>query len=881
MATKTFEELKQLAIQIRDEKTNKQNTATRVGTAMLEHINKLEQDYYDKTKTDKELKERDDKLTELESYFSTLGVDIEKITLTKGYNIKTNESIGGIVELTPREFDGWGYAIVEAGEGDSFCISGDGGDAPRLWAFVDSENKLIQAKEALNSVTVINELVIAPANSAKLIINSNNADIYAARSFKYINNITKNINSLICFCGLYGFENVSKLNWKIGYNIDTGKNIGEIVDLSEREYAGWGYIIADCEENDSFIINGIGGDAPRLFAFVDGQNRIVSVAEATNGVITNNLIVTAPKNTKKIIINSNNAANYISFKGVDTILPQLNKLNQFTEAQKDFNENQTNFNNKLSLYGFDKTNILNWKLGYNINTGVSIGEVVDLSEREYAGWGYIISECTEGDIFVINGKGGVAPRLWAFVDSDNRLLSVASAVNSELQYIIVKAPSGSNKIIINSNNAALYNCGKVTDVLTKDIDSLKESTSKIETEVDNAVNRIENLEQSNDNGTYILENEADIINCYINGIKYKEDIENVIMNFAQSGIDKAVNVPSFVIIDNVVYATYFTNRTTGQEDTSKHIAVLAYADLTEKNITHIDVLNIGDEIEGYEVTAINDIIAFKKNDTEILLSIAAYFNNDWHHVYSIFNVTTKTVGETKTCKFYVGEDSVEFSKKNIKTILDNNNIKHLSLDGGGCVGLTPTLSTRIENDVTYYYTGVFSDKFNGIVKSKDLIDWIFVATPYHLKNAVWENSIYVSENIAYCFSRQNSNQRYGILTTYDLVNREWGDIVYINDSSSRGDFFESDGNLYLVYSPNTRSYSCIMKIDKNSIDKSHNIQMAQFSYYSAVAFPYVDVYNGTLYIIYNKSHTAINLSSIRLAPLSSDSVQTIFEKLLL
>ena len=67
MATKTFEELKQLAIQIRDEKTKKQNTATRVGTAMLEHINKLEQDYYDKTKTDEELKERDDKLTELDN----------------------------------------------------------------------------------------------------------------------------------------------------------------------------------------------------------------------------------------------------------------------------------------------------------------------------------------------------------------------------------------------------------------------------------------------------------------------------------------------------------------------------------------------------------------------------------------------------------------------------------------------------------------------------------------------------------------------------------------------------------------------------------------------------------------------------------------------
>ena len=72
MATKTFEELKQLAIQIRDEKTNKQNTATRVGTAMLEHINKLEQDYYDKTQTDEELKERDDKLIELDDKLSTL-----------------------------------------------------------------------------------------------------------------------------------------------------------------------------------------------------------------------------------------------------------------------------------------------------------------------------------------------------------------------------------------------------------------------------------------------------------------------------------------------------------------------------------------------------------------------------------------------------------------------------------------------------------------------------------------------------------------------------------------------------------------------------------------------------------------------------------------
>lgn len=75
MATKTFDELKQLAIQIRDEKTNKQNTASRVGTAMLEGINKLEQDYYDKTAADKELKKRDDKLIELANNVGLYNVD--------------------------------------------------------------------------------------------------------------------------------------------------------------------------------------------------------------------------------------------------------------------------------------------------------------------------------------------------------------------------------------------------------------------------------------------------------------------------------------------------------------------------------------------------------------------------------------------------------------------------------------------------------------------------------------------------------------------------------------------------------------------------------------------------------------------------------------
>lgn len=105
MATKTFEELKQLAIQIRDEKTNKQNTATRVGTAMLEHINKLEQDYYDKNQTDEELKERDDKLTKLSDNINSVNSEldskfgVDNITLLQG---GISSSDGEIVEADNR-----------------------------------------------------------------------------------------------------------------------------------------------------------------------------------------------------------------------------------------------------------------------------------------------------------------------------------------------------------------------------------------------------------------------------------------------------------------------------------------------------------------------------------------------------------------------------------------------------------------------------------------------------------------------------------------------------------------------------------------------------------------------------------------------------------
>lgn len=113
MATKTFEELKQMAIQIRDEKTNKQNTATRIGTQMLEHLNKLEQEYYDKTILDK-------RTTEL---------NISNLYPTNGVGGTNKYTLAGAIAQVPVQYRVQGLKVTfmnESGGTESWECNSNG-----------------------------------------------------------------------------------------------------------------------------------------------------------------------------------------------------------------------------------------------------------------------------------------------------------------------------------------------------------------------------------------------------------------------------------------------------------------------------------------------------------------------------------------------------------------------------------------------------------------------------------------------------------------------------------------------------------------------------------------------------------------------------------
>lgn len=131
MATKTFEELKQMAIQIRDEKANKQNTATRIGTQMLEHLNKLEQEYYDKTNID-------DKIEHIQIESKNKGYYQTKEQLLKKY---PNPSDGDTAWVgTP--YPGNVYDVVDGQWHDTGVSAGSGGSGTTDYNVLQNKPKI-------------------------------------------------------------------------------------------------------------------------------------------------------------------------------------------------------------------------------------------------------------------------------------------------------------------------------------------------------------------------------------------------------------------------------------------------------------------------------------------------------------------------------------------------------------------------------------------------------------------------------------------------------------------------------------------------------------------------------------------------------------------
>lgn len=258
------------------------------------------------------------------------------------------------------------------------------------------------------------------------------------------------------------FEFINGKNLKIDYPLGT-----EIDITAAEEVTGYCYTIADIKGGDKINITGSGGESPRLWGFLDENNILLAVANFnTHG---EGIIIDAPINAAKIVINSTTYSVGDCFAygidvRVDTIAQALNvKIDEKTEGLA--NDALTFINGK------------NLKLAY------PIGTVIDLDSAESVNfYSYTVTEVNEGDYIIINGSGGLNPRLWGFLDENNVLLAVAPPSEALATDLLLQAPEGATKIVVNAKIATrgdCYICG-----IDYTVSVLKDTVNDIESEVD-------------------------------------------------------------------------------------------------------------------------------------------------------------------------------------------------------------------------------------------------------------------------------------------------------------------------------------------------------------------------------------------------------------
>lgn len=102
--------------------------------------------------------------------------------------------------------------------------------------------------------------------------------------------------------------------------------------------------------------------------------------------------------------------------------------------------------------------MLQFEAGY-ISTKAEVGDVVDTTVISSNSYVHCIDECVEDDVFCLNLVGGGAPRGWAFLDADYKLVS-KSVASLSASNLIISAPQNAAYAVFNSQKTDLGLCVK-------------------------------------------------------------------------------------------------------------------------------------------------------------------------------------------------------------------------------------------------------------------------------------------------------------------------------------------------------------------------------------------------------------------------------------
>lgn len=211
-----------------------------------------------------------------------------KAFFTKGYYINTNQVENSKIDINPIKLDGYAYTIVDVKNCYYVNITGTGGNSPRLYAFTDSNYNLIEKSK---DKATYDGILIIPDNAKYLIVNVDLNEQYNLTISK------SEISSAIKYSG------IERIAFQKGYFIPTGETqVGSVLNITKTDSNDYYYSIYDVTNVSKLCLNGEGGNSPRLYTFIDGNN--IVLAKAFIDTVADNLVVDVPNNSAKVIINS-------------------------------------------------------------------------------------------------------------------------------------------------------------------------------------------------------------------------------------------------------------------------------------------------------------------------------------------------------------------------------------------------------------------------------------------------------------------------------------------------------------------------------------------------------------------------------------------------
>lgn len=506
-------------------------------------------------------------------------------------------------------------------------------------------------------------------------------------------------------------------------------------------------------------------------------------------------------------------------------------------------------------------------LSYQFNFGnIAIGEVCDFKSAvgNLSTYKHIILNVNPYEKIKVSTIGGTNPRAYGFFDSEYRLLE-KSEDTEMLDNTLLVAPITASFLVINANLDRISNPYAIVNISNSDIANIEESQKF----------------------TYGVKTTDEDIEAYINGLKFRKELMNHVADLKKEG-DKMVHVSTFCIINDVLYATYYVNTINYGETPSEHTARFVICPLntisdssTYKYYDLCYTKTVAEAngiqeilINGKHIDYLYDIVLLHKDDNTLFLAWTCTLDGNYYRVYKTYNISTQSFSNIAINKFKVFDTIVDFSSNDLNDVFAKYNIEHKPLAGD--IGIMQKLSSRTENGVVYYYTGMYIGQFNCIIKSVDLITWEFVSIPSFENKSQWENAVYIKNDKAFYFCRQQYDTPYAFLTWFDLSTNKWHSPIYINDGQSRYDFIEYNNKLYLIHSPMDRNHLAIMLIDEDNLIRSKDVQVAQVPDYF---YPYMQNYKGELYISFTNSRQHIYVSKFTICSIDSDTIRDKFNQM--